>query len=654
MIIGFIRTIMFWIDKIIYNLIVEIYSIFLNLSETMIISTDTIKNFSDRIYAIIGVFMLFKVTFSLLNMFVDPDKLTDSKAGGGVILKRIMVSLILIVTVPFIFDLAFRAQTEILNQNIIGNIILGTKTVVDSGQTPEQVRDKAGERIAVSIFSGFFSPRGFSTETGEPNLGTTEYDDVWKDAMGYSSDGTADGASPDIAKLEPLVNAKGTDGQYLVNYSFLVSTVSGIFAAWILLMFCFDVAIRSVKLGFLQLFAPISILTYIDVKKGDEALNKWIKASVSTYIDLFARLAIIFFGVFVISELSSGYGYYDIASGVNKPLSSLGLLTEAFVILGILLFMKEAPDLAYNLLGIQKPSGFTLNPMDRVRQAPIAGRLATELQARAGGAYAGYKAGQASGNGWRGAWVGQKAAAKAVASKVSFAGDKTGKSVQAFNAGAHASYKDITGQDFANFSRLARGGEYYNDIVEEQTAPLKLRKNEFKMAQTQLDFQHQDLSSQRTNLTKDYESGKLGISKEEYEQKSQKLRELITTNRAQHGDYETKIKVVDDQIKDIKTFYRYDESNKRKVDEIISVEPEVIRSDVNKKIFETEKDRVGIATELKDKALSTPSVAPTPQVAAAPVAPAPSSASTMSGSYKPVTKRDRDLKRHRAQKITRK
>lgn len=58
---------------------------------------DTTSDLSIAVYTLAGVVMLFRVTISLLNMLLDPDKISDKKTGAGKLLTRIMTSLIMLI-----------------------------------------------------------------------------------------------------------------------------------------------------------------------------------------------------------------------------------------------------------------------------------------------------------------------------------------------------------------------------------------------------------------------------------------------------------------------------------------------------------------------------------------------------------------------------
>ena len=59
-----------------------------------------------------------------------------------------------------------------------------------------------------------------------------------------------------------------SDGNYVINYLPFISTAAGIYVVFLLITFCVDVAVRVIKLCFLQMVAPIAIVSYIDPKES--------------------------------------------------------------------------------------------------------------------------------------------------------------------------------------------------------------------------------------------------------------------------------------------------------------------------------------------------------------------------------------------------
>ena len=118
----------------------------------------------------------------------------------------------------------------------------------------------------------------------------------------------------------------------------------------IVLGFTIDVAIRAIKLAILRLISPIPIISYITPgSEKDGAFGNWAKTLMSTYLDLFIRLVIIYFGAYLIVTLSEG----NFSIWQESTSFTTSLLSTVFVIIGILVFMKQAPKFFKDMLGLK-------------------------------------------------------------------------------------------------------------------------------------------------------------------------------------------------------------------------------------------------------------------------------------------------------------
>ena len=282
--------------------------------------SDFIEPLQNRVYVILSIYMLFKVTISLISYIVNPDAMTDKNQGVGKLVQRIIIAMVMLIFFPFAFDKANEIQANIIKDGTIARLVLGTSD--SSIDSPEGM----GTEIAFSIYNGTFI-----------------YDAETKSAV---SEG--DLTEPTVESLAEVVNEEGTDrSTYKYTYIPLLGFVLGIALTLITLSMCIDVAIRVFKLIILQLVAPIPILSYIDPKASkDGAFSKWIKMVVSVWSELFVRLFIIYFIVLVIEKLLTNGG--DLVYGAN-PFVFIAL------IIGLLFFAKDAPKFIFDSLGIKAP-----------------------------------------------------------------------------------------------------------------------------------------------------------------------------------------------------------------------------------------------------------------------------------------------------------
>jgi len=381
-----LRSILFWLDTVIYGFIGDVYEVLNEIANVTIFSNDTINAISNKVYALLGIFMLFKVSFSILSYVVSPDDFYDKNKGFGKIISNIVITLAILVVTPWIFNKAMEIQDVILRDNIIGNMLL-------TSEKDTQILNnfESGKNMAFTTLSAFLkvdeSLCGYSpsdgkqiylekcaNENGEGPLG--DYTGVYRTA--YENKNIRI-----LANNSGIINIKTADKSgYVIDYNYVISTLSGGFILLILILFCFDVGVRTVKLGFLRLIAPIPIISRIDPKKGKEVFDKYVNTCISTYLDLFVRLLSINLAVFVISVLQ--VGVYDVSNPDQTV--KISMLAMVFIILGTLLFAKQFPQLLQDILGIKFDGNFTLNPMRKLGAVPVVGGALAAGATLAGGA----------------------------------------------------------------------------------------------------------------------------------------------------------------------------------------------------------------------------------------------------------------------------
>lgn len=360
-IVNAIQSAIFWlllkIDAIIYTFIDWVYQIILMLANGNILSnTELVDELINRLYIIIGVIILFLVAYSLLRSMVNPDEALKGKESPVKIVQNVIISVVLIAIIPYIFDFAMNFQTSLLQQNTIGKLILGEGT---SESTSAQTVDDGGFNIAINVFSAFFQPNinmGYCTtnssinqnypdcETLTGNIGNyTDYHSWWNTEIIENKN------------LFALSQSSGLVADESITYTFIISTIAGAFVVFVLISYCIDIALRLVKLSVFQLIAPLPILARIVPKEDTKKIfSNWLKATISTYVEVFIRLGILFFAVFIINIVVSNFNsIFNVATenwGNVNPI--LLLIAQALVILGIILFIKQAPQIIKDITGL--------------------------------------------------------------------------------------------------------------------------------------------------------------------------------------------------------------------------------------------------------------------------------------------------------------
>ena len=359
-----------WVSSLIYSLVSLVTQGFFNLSYIQIFKSDVVEEITARLYVVLAVFMIFKLAFSLIQYLVNPDQVNDKTAGMGKLVSRTATAFIMLIAVPIIFtEFIFgppNAEPDHTYQAIIARaiprIILANNVDADT-----DVGRSMGETMAATAFSAFVQPR--ETCEGAPSLTTATISDI--------ADATYQRCSEAVEGGESSI--------FAYDYNWLLGLAVGLIMLVIMLFFTVDIAIRAIKLGILRIVAPIPIVTYIDPKSAkDGAFNNWLKALISTFLELFIKVAVIYIIIFIINELTSAQGGIFENTGLD---TGEQIYATVFIIIGMLLFAVQASGFIKNIFGIKDAGG----------SAGLAALMGGAGALLAGGGLAGAAMGMASG-----------------------------------------------------------------------------------------------------------------------------------------------------------------------------------------------------------------------------------------------------------------
>ena len=341
------------LDNFVYSLIMFAYQIILVLARINLFEERTaLDDFISRVYIIIGVVMLFLLAYSLLRGMINPDEALKGKNSPQKTIFNVLSSVVLIALVPYAFSVAMDFQNAILQQGTLNSIILGSAT--ENAEGSNNIND-GGFSIASGIFQAFYHPStegNYCQYFGDTKL--TESEDC-AEVLLLGESYTYD-AFWDLVKstgsfyLLPNTNTDVVDGK--IEYNWLISTAVGVFVLVVLVGYCVDIAIRSIKLAVYQLIAPLPILARIlPNEQGSKTFSNWLKACISTYLEVFIRLAILFFIVLIITILNDNIGQ------IFEPFNSgggvvIGFVAWAFLIVGLIMFMKQLPNIIKDITGL--------------------------------------------------------------------------------------------------------------------------------------------------------------------------------------------------------------------------------------------------------------------------------------------------------------
>lgn len=373
-------TILLTLDSIIYNAIDWFYDIFVALTQINVFA-DNSSSFNSlvrNVYVILGVIMLFVLAYSLLRAVIDPEQFSKKDNSFAKLIQNTVISLVIISFLPNIFQFAFSFQDAILKNHTIEKIILNDENIWDyEGEN----NPSPGRKLSYSMFSSFFHvDYEYCTKKNSKDDVTQLTEE---EIIACESAIKTDSAAPVLLKpLKPLnalytfiqglqdktsftyfdnlvkagssgfgsyVNfaENAADGQ--LTYIWFFSTVAGIYVAYVLINFVFDVALRYIKLIFFEIIAPIPVFCrVIPGGKFKDVFSTWLKKTISVFLEVFIRVFVMIFGLYLIIMIAD--------MDLFKSFTSLGPIQKsvanALILLGVVTFIKQAPKLICDLFHI--------------------------------------------------------------------------------------------------------------------------------------------------------------------------------------------------------------------------------------------------------------------------------------------------------------
>ncbi len=392
----FLRGFFAILDRIGYFFLSGIFNIFFDIANATIFQGDTINTFYSRIQLILGILMVFRLSITFLQIILNPDMFKDKQKGAGSLVKRIVVMLIMLslivpIDIPntngnplneqiktngILFGFLYQFQNSVVEDNILGKLILGSNTESTTSNASGLElpgMESVGDVITADIAKAFISPtlnEGYDTVTS---------DNV--DQAAVCPDDARSYINTDVTSSTLLDHVNDTcdagEEVYAFTYTGFGGVVCAVVMTIIIIGFTLDIAVRAIKLALLRLIAPIPIISYISPgQEKNGAFGNWVKTLTSTYLSLFIRLIIIYFGIYLIILLRNG----DLVTWDDTS-----ALAEVFIIIGILVFMKQAPKFFQDMFGI-KGDGKLFSGIGTMLGAAaltggIAGSVATGIRA---------------------------------------------------------------------------------------------------------------------------------------------------------------------------------------------------------------------------------------------------------------------------------
>lgn len=403
---GFLRVLAYFVCSHLYKLIISVYDIFTWVCNVQLLEIEEVQSISTRVGMILGIIMLFYVSFQIIQMVVDPDKITNAEKGVPALIKKVLLVIVMLGTSTFAFTFLQEFQMNVIESGIINRLLLPKGTEMSDNSS-------FGRYLSADLFLSFYrlnatwesanESNGAAVTSNESNgryVANNESYDCEKDYKNLRANiiGTVNSnglwTEPDFSTQ--CVNKWGEDSEknnlWYMNFDILLCLGVGIYTLWTLFNYTISVGVRAIQLSFLQIISPMAIIGYLAPGK-DNIFSKWSKKYMSTYFDVFIRIAIINFACYLIAVIMDSFNdknsLFWTSMVVNRPIWDVtATYIKVVMILAIFQFAKKAPQLLKDLLPAGAGSGIGYGVPSRkqfLENTPVAPGVAAVAAGRAVG-----------------------------------------------------------------------------------------------------------------------------------------------------------------------------------------------------------------------------------------------------------------------------
>lgn len=403
-------------DTIIYGLIGGAFKVFMAVAKARLLTSDAYYAVATRVYLLVGVLMLFVLSYAILRAIIDPDQATKGELGPKMI-QRVVIAVVGLAITPAIFNLLYQAQGLFMEKDVLAKIFFTKNSKIqvqdaNSGETvnvDQQIQKIGGAVTATSIWQAFFSPAdGYSAEDIKTNaaeyfaegalaaigcvagiatsaaiatgalvipvigwivapliLGATilscvnAYGDI---SAGAAASSAAGGTDITLDRAYALTSGGGSFSIYVAflhNYvddkeiNYLF-LISTICGLFVLYSFLSFTIDMGIRAAKLAYLQVVAPVPLVMqvLPKYRDTFTKWYKSVFSAFAEVFIRISVVYIVVYVICHLS------DVFSAISKGFANSDLntleaaLAYAALIMGLIAFCRKAPNIIQQTLGI--------------------------------------------------------------------------------------------------------------------------------------------------------------------------------------------------------------------------------------------------------------------------------------------------------------
>lgn len=361
-----------------------------------------LESLEGKIFNLLIIFMIFKLTLSFLNYIIDPESVKDKGKGVSKLVQRIIISIIMLISISPFFKILSDVQADILDEQVLDKFILGDSSDEEfetNGYvfTKIKMNDEfceddefvytysKGAKFSILALRPFYQP---STKTDKPDeqqtnikeihycglnnsevFGTVLVDDNGEADIATNINNTPNSASKMLTS-EIYTSKNGDwdpihDEYFDIEFNYIWALIVGCVISLLIITTCFDIVVRAISLFFYQVIAPVPIIMYMSPKgKDSEVFGKWLKATMTVWASLFIRLIIFDFIIF-----GAGLACETVGNSSN------GLIMQIVILIGFLIFAKKLPSMIEELFpGLKMGKGLQLNPFKKIADEALGGK----------------------------------------------------------------------------------------------------------------------------------------------------------------------------------------------------------------------------------------------------------------------------------------
>ena len=300
------------LDNGVYALLAYIYRIWVAICKLDLFGgsdagKEIYDTFTKNIYRIISIVMIFIFSYRLLMKVIDPEgEGKNQPESAWSFIKRIITSIVFVIVAPLIFRYMSAFQYHVVSDDSIPKLILN---INDNNNGENNHLLDNGKQLAMITLMSFYHPYETSYDTFVVNSGAATCDEAivaesemktdaqvsWREAMYDWCDDTAAITPNKILWNAEIRKTIGeTDG---CEYYWVICTACGCLVIYFLIQYSIAVGTRAVRLGFLEIVAPVPLL--MRMFNEEKFFKPWFDEIKKTYLELFMRIAIIAFVIFL-------------------------------------------------------------------------------------------------------------------------------------------------------------------------------------------------------------------------------------------------------------------------------------------------------------------------------------------------------------------